>query len=158
MLSKISSILDSIADSLEAKGLLKEAYELDRIANTLDFPIPMTWTPGEYGDWSDFEGKIKEAATGTVDRRANPSLKGMLFDGSGQKRDGTSRRWDHAEATGYYFTGKDGAVMVEVKDGGQIRQLNIATFTGDAASNLAGYKFVNGTKTQTHPIVDAPAL
>ena len=134
------------------------SYELDKISNTLDFPIPMTWTPGEYGDWSGFENKIKEAAAMTVDRRANPSLKGMIFDGMGQKRDGTSRRWDHAESTGYYFTSKDGAVMVEVKDGGQIRQLNIATFTGEAASNLAGYKFENGKKTQIFPVTAAPVV
>jgi hypothetical protein len=33
---KISSILDTIADRLEAKGLIKEAFNLDLLANTLD--------------------------------------------------------------------------------------------------------------------------
>lgn len=33
---KISSILDSIANRLEAKGLLKEAYEIDLVANAID--------------------------------------------------------------------------------------------------------------------------
>lgn len=36
MLSKISSMLDVIADSLEAKGLIKEAYEIDKIADIVD--------------------------------------------------------------------------------------------------------------------------
>lgn len=35
MLSKISSMLDAVADSLEAKGLIKEAYEIDKIADKL---------------------------------------------------------------------------------------------------------------------------
>jgi len=39
MLSKISSMLDDIANSLEAKGLLKEAFEIDRISNTLENPV-----------------------------------------------------------------------------------------------------------------------
>jgi len=36
MKNKISSMLDSVADSLEKKGLLKEAEEIDTISNTLD--------------------------------------------------------------------------------------------------------------------------
>jgi hypothetical protein len=36
MLSKISSMLDAVADSLEAKGLIKEAYEIDKIADLLE--------------------------------------------------------------------------------------------------------------------------
>jgi len=36
MLPKISSMLDAVADSLEAKGLIKEAYEIDKIADELD--------------------------------------------------------------------------------------------------------------------------
>jgi hypothetical protein len=36
MLSKISSMLDAVADSLEAKGLIKEAYEIDRVADEID--------------------------------------------------------------------------------------------------------------------------
>ena len=36
MLSKISSMLDAVADSLEAKGLIKEAYEIDKIADKLE--------------------------------------------------------------------------------------------------------------------------
>lgn len=33
---KISAMLDKVANSLEDKGLIKEAFELDKIANTLD--------------------------------------------------------------------------------------------------------------------------
>lgn len=36
MLKKISAILDSISDRLEAKGHIKEAFNLDLIANALD--------------------------------------------------------------------------------------------------------------------------
>jgi hypothetical protein len=36
MLNKISSMLDAVADSLEAKGLIKEAYEIDKVADWLD--------------------------------------------------------------------------------------------------------------------------
>jgi hypothetical protein len=35
-MNKISSILDTVANSLEAKGLTKEAFRIDVIANTLD--------------------------------------------------------------------------------------------------------------------------
>lgn len=33
---KLSSVLDSIADALESKGLTKEAAEVDVISNTID--------------------------------------------------------------------------------------------------------------------------
>ena len=36
MYTKISSLLDIVANKLESKGLLKEAFELDRIADSLD--------------------------------------------------------------------------------------------------------------------------
>ena len=35
MYMKISSMLDKVANNLESKGLLKEAFELDRIADSL---------------------------------------------------------------------------------------------------------------------------
>ena len=36
MMRKISFILDSIADNIEERGLLREAYQIDIIANTID--------------------------------------------------------------------------------------------------------------------------
>ena len=36
MLSKIPSMLDAVADSLEKKGLIKEAYEIDKIADAVE--------------------------------------------------------------------------------------------------------------------------
>jgi hypothetical protein len=36
MTSKLASALDNIANSLEAKGLIKEAYELDKVADLLE--------------------------------------------------------------------------------------------------------------------------
>jgi hypothetical protein len=39
MLNKISSMLDAVADSLEKKGLIKEAYEIDKIADSIDKPL-----------------------------------------------------------------------------------------------------------------------
>ena len=35
-MNKISSMLDKVAGSLESKGLLKEAEELDVISNTIE--------------------------------------------------------------------------------------------------------------------------
>jgi hypothetical protein len=42
--SKISSMLDAVADSLEAKGLIKEAYEIDKVADKIS---------RNEGDWSE---------------------------------------------------------------------------------------------------------
>ena len=36
MMDKISSMLDSVADSLEARGLVKEAYEVDNISDYIE--------------------------------------------------------------------------------------------------------------------------
>jgi len=36
MLPKISSMLDAVANSLETMGFMKEAYEIDRISNTVE--------------------------------------------------------------------------------------------------------------------------
>jgi len=36
MLNRISSLLDAVADSLEAKGFIKEAYEIDKISNKME--------------------------------------------------------------------------------------------------------------------------
>lgn len=114
-----------------------------------EFPIKQTWTPGEYGEWGEFESKIKEAAAAAtyVTPGHKKDLKGMIFDGQGVRRDGSKRRWDHAEATGNYFVSRrDGAVMIEVVDGGQRRHLNIGTFSGDAVTDNALYEFKNGSK------------
>lgn len=35
-MNKISSMLDAVADSLEKKGLIKKAYEIDKIADFVD--------------------------------------------------------------------------------------------------------------------------
>lgn len=39
MQNKISSMLDAVADRLEAKGLVKEAYEIDRVADQVDASV-----------------------------------------------------------------------------------------------------------------------
>ena len=36
MLTKLSSMLDDVADSLEKKGLIKEAYEIDKVADEVE--------------------------------------------------------------------------------------------------------------------------
>ena len=36
MQSKISSMLDAVADFLEAKGLIKEAYEIDKVSDYIE--------------------------------------------------------------------------------------------------------------------------
>jgi len=35
-MNKISSMLDAVADSLEARGLIKEAYEIDKVADAIE--------------------------------------------------------------------------------------------------------------------------
>lgn len=40
MYDKIASVLDAVADSLEEKGLIKEAFEIDKIADTIEAAIP----------------------------------------------------------------------------------------------------------------------
>ena len=45
MLNKISSMLDAVANSLETKGLIKEAYEIDKVADTIDASIPYVTKP-----------------------------------------------------------------------------------------------------------------
>ena len=35
-MDKISSMLDAVADSLEARGLIKEAYEIDKVADAIE--------------------------------------------------------------------------------------------------------------------------
>lgn len=50
MISKISKMLDDVADRLEAKGLIKEAYEIDKIADGLS-----TLDNGRYKDISKEE-------------------------------------------------------------------------------------------------------
>jgi len=44
MLNKISSMLDDLANKLEAKGLIKEAYEIDKVADELE---KLSWDIGE---------------------------------------------------------------------------------------------------------------
>ena len=45
----ISSVLDSIANRLEAKGMVKEAYQLDVVANELD--ARCQYCGGKHGPW-----------------------------------------------------------------------------------------------------------
>jgi hypothetical protein len=151
MLNRISSILDAVADSLEAKGFIKEAYEIDKIADILDnsdenkFPIEVKWVPGNIGDWGNF--RIKEAASGIITKH-NKDLIDMVFKGSSIKRDGTERKWKNVIATGNYFISKDLAVMVEVQEGSEKRHLNIGTFTGTGISKKSKYNFLNGVKSE----------
>lgn len=43
MLTKISKMLDNVADKLEAKGLIKEAYEIDKISDQIDADQEITY-------------------------------------------------------------------------------------------------------------------
>jgi secreted trypsin-like serine protease len=78
--------------------------------------LKQTWAPGVYGNWEEFEGKIKEAAATYASPGFKKDLKKMIFEGHSKKRDGSTRFWDHAEATGNYFVSRDGSVMLEVHD------------------------------------------
>jgi len=53
MQSKISSMLDAVAESLEAKGLVKEAYEIDKIADNIEKVSGLYGTLGEFGNRPD---------------------------------------------------------------------------------------------------------
>jgi len=51
MQSKISSMLDAVADSLEARGLIKEAYEIDKVADLVEKTAGMPVTLQERGEF-----------------------------------------------------------------------------------------------------------
>jgi hypothetical protein len=50
MTSKISATLDNIANRLEAKGLIKESYELDKIADSIEAGLENMKNGVKYGD------------------------------------------------------------------------------------------------------------
>lgn len=73
-MNKISSMLDAVADSLEARGLIKEAYELDKVADSLDRVAGLNWNnppkPAqiyEEKDWKQYQHK----GTGEPDPKDN---------------------------------------------------------------------------------------
>ena len=88
MLSKISSMLDAVADSLEKKGFIKEAYEIDKIADQtdeIDFdtiskpvpppkPIPKPNSPEIYKD-TDFIRALDDLVPELKKLLDNPSDK-----------------------------------------------------------------------------------
>ena len=56
MHSKLSSMLDKVADGLESKGLTREAYEVDKIADMVDKALD---NPNIMPDWLKFPNRFK---------------------------------------------------------------------------------------------------
>lgn len=56
--SKLSSMLDSVADRLEAKGLVKEATDIDAISNTIEAAVAKQL----FDEYGNFHGKIPKEA------------------------------------------------------------------------------------------------
>ena len=56
----LSSTLDNIADRLESMGFLKEAYEIDVLANTVEAALDTSTLNGIKMLWDKFKGNLKE--------------------------------------------------------------------------------------------------
>jgi len=60
-------MLDAVADSLEAKGLIKEAYEIDKIADKLDKKCPGCGSPVDNNDLQCMQCDLKKPKEGWED-------------------------------------------------------------------------------------------
>ena len=100
MLSKISSMLDAVADSLEAKGLIKEAFEVDKVADAVeavedegdvfDFPYdgPRTQADREYLERQREKEKIDSIKREEYEKALNVikvTVNNALKDGKSNK-------------------------------------------------------------------------
>jgi len=110
MIDKLSSMLDAIADSLESKGLMKEAAEVDVVANTIDryHKRPLT---GIHDDLMDYDRnvatlRVKNPAVFKkieADRERHDNYMAMMNEPS-------KGRWtDERNGTVYMHTGKQDA-------------------------------------------------
>lgn len=81
----------------------------------------------------------------------NAAMIDVLVVGKNRKRDGTLREWAN-RATGNYFYGKDGALMVEVKEGNENRHINMATFSGTINVPTGGTIVYNNGQKVTQPV------
>lgn len=60
----------------------------------------------------------------------NVKVVNAMLVGQNVKRDGSIRLWS-CPATGNYFVARDGAYMLEVREGSEQRHVNLSTFTGE---------------------------
>lgn len=70
-----------------------------------------------------------------------------LLSGSHIKRDGTIRSWDCVEYYGHHKSSGDGETMVRVMEQGEIKQINLSTFSGIIISNDEEFIYENGKRT-----------
>ena len=81
MPSKLASLLDDIANRLEAKGLLKEAYQVDVVANTIETQSP----------------SVKTSAIDRQIQEIKEKLQSMIKHETGGKTDLTPMIWGKIE-------------------------------------------------------------
>ena len=91
MYAKISSMLDRIASSLESKGLIKEAFELDKVADAFD---KLAWDMDEEEITVKLKSgkeikadslKLRNQLTGDIEEAIQASLGILLEEGSPYK-------------------------------------------------------------------------
>jgi|WetSurMetagenome_2_1015567.scaffolds.fasta_scaffold144219_3 hypothetical protein len=69
-----------------------------------------------------------------------------LLSGSNIKRDGSTREWDCVEYQGYYRKADDGVTLLRVKENGELKQINLDTFSGTIIDHDDELIFVNGQR------------
>jgi hypothetical protein len=82
------------------------------------------------------------------------SMTDVVFSGMNTKRDGTTRTWVEAKATGTYKRSQvDGSLMVEVIDRGEKKELNLTTFSGQVLNPRSGeyIEYNRGRKVEVVP-------
>ena len=96
-MNKISSMLDAVADSLEAKGLVKEAYEIDKVADTID---ALAIDPRQQENF-EFKKKLKRLP-GKVDDNEKITLpNGLMFSIQGSRLNHCAPQKDSPDPTIY---------------------------------------------------------
>jgi len=77
-LRKLSAVLDRVASSLESKGLLKEAAEVDVISNTLE---KNAYVSGEYELYKYLKDTFGAAYTPEVEKKVEELVEKIKEDG-----------------------------------------------------------------------------
>lgn len=69
-----------------------------------------------------------------------------LFSGTNIKRDGTVRQWDCVEYYGHRTMSVNNETMFKVLEQGELRQINLSTFSGTIIDHDDEFIFVNGQR------------
>jgi hypothetical protein len=69
-----------------------------------------------------------------------------ILSGQHIKRDGSIRHWNCVEYSGNHHTTETGEAIVRVIERGEIKQINLSTFTGTIISHDDEFIFENGQR------------